>query len=218
VGLLAPQPLHGLVSAPSAGPACRCGRPRPPPPWPAAGERAQQRSQPGFVLVRAWRVPGAGCSGTGRLPGKPVVGRPRTAHAASSPRRGGGSGSEVPWANWLEHGLIQLGFGQQFLLPNVLDLKAVEFLGVVGLHPDVLGDPALPGSLGDLQMPTHLGQLLAGCQQPMSFGDLADDLIRRAGGACSSCTSFRPNHGVSDCHNHRTTTRGPPQRLGPAMR
>lgn len=54
----------------------------------------------------------------------------------------------------------------RLLQPGVLTLELLEPLGVVGIHPAVLRDPALPGRLSDLQMPTGLGEL-------------ADDLVGR---------------------------------------
>src|SRR5512132_1081986 len=46
-----------------------------------------------------------------------------------------------------------------------------------GLHPAVLAPPAVPGRLGDLQRPQHLGQVLAVVEQPLALPDLADHLL-----------------------------------------
>ena len=45
--------------------------------------------------------------------------------------------------------------------PGVLGLEALEPFGLVGLHAAVLGKPAMPRRLSDLQVPAHLGQFLA---------------------------------------------------------
>jgi hypothetical protein len=40
-----------------------------------------------------------------------------------------------------------------------------------------LGLPAVPGRLGDLELPTDLGEFLALVEQLVAFGELADDLF-----------------------------------------
>ena len=54
-----------------------------------------------------------------------------------------------------------------------------EAFGIVGLHTAVLGNPAMPRRLSDLQMPAHLVEFLAGSEELVALGELADDLIRR---------------------------------------
>jgi hypothetical protein len=61
---------------------------------------------------------------------------------------------------------------------GVLALELLEPLRVGGLHPAVLGEPAMPRRLGDLEMPAHLVESCpprgACCPR-----ELADDLLRR---------------------------------------
>jgi len=79
----------------------------------------------------------------------------------------------------LEHVDVEGLVGHQLLQPGVLGLQFLEAFGVAGLHAAVLGHPAMPGRLGDLQMPAHLGKLLTGAEEPVALGELANDLIRR---------------------------------------
>jgi hypothetical protein len=148
--LVAPEPLDPfVVHRPALAAGC-LGRPAPSP----------SRSGPQRTLVarpaaapRPQSAPvgrAVGSIGAGQRPDMRAVGRPRTARAASQRRGGDGSGSEVSLRDLLEHRLVQLGLGQELLQSGVLDLELAEPLGVVGLHPAVLGDPAMPRRLRDL--------------------------------------------------------------------
>ena len=77
----------------------------------------------------------------------------------------------------LEHRLVELGFGQELLQPGVLCLELLQALGVTRLHAAVLGQPAVPGRLGDLQVPADLVEFGPAGQELVAFGELADDLV-----------------------------------------
>jgi hypothetical protein len=47
------------------------------------------------------------------------------------------------------------------------------------LHAAVLGQPAMPRRLSDLQVTAHLAEILSGPEELVALGQLADDLIRR---------------------------------------
>src|SRR5690606_169094 len=74
---------------------------------------------------------------------------------------------EVSRRNLLEHVDIEGLVGDQLLEPSVLILsfEFFEAFDVIGLHAPVLGHPAMPGRLCDLQMPAHLSQLLPGPEE-----------------------------------------------------
>ena len=128
----------------------RLGGPPPPPPRSLLGEGPQPRPQLGLLVARGRRVEPLGRAVLADDPARSSFGDPEP-FAAASPRRGGdGSGSEVSLGQLLEHRLVELGLGQELLQPGVLALELLEPLGVVGLHAAVLGDPAVPGRLGDL--------------------------------------------------------------------
>ena len=55
----------------------------------------------------------------------------------------------------------------------VLFLELLQSLGVVGLHAAVLIPPAVPGRLGDLELPAVLGHVVALVEQPLAFGELS---------------------------------------------
>ncbi len=96
--------------------------------------------------------------------------RPRTVHTASLPRGAYGAGSEVSRRDLLEHVDIKGLVGDQLLESGVLGLEFFEAVGVIGFHAAVLGHPAMPGRLGDLQMPAHLGQFLPRPEQLVALG------------------------------------------------
>ena len=67
-------------------------------------------------------------------------------------------GQKFPSASSLSMSMSSAWFGDQLLQPGVLGLQLLEPLGLVGLHPAVLGPPPVPGRLGDLQGAQHLGR------------------------------------------------------------
>ena len=75
----------------------------------------------------------------------------------------------------------------------------------------------MPRRLSDLQMPAHLAEFLAGPEEFVALGELADDLIRRMPPAVVRChvdvDSSLPEHRATESHNDRTTTTGSPQPL-----
>src|SRR6478752_317706 len=98
---------------------------------------------------------------------------------------------------------------------GVLGFEFFEPLGLVGFHAAVLGQPAMPRRLCDLQVPAHLAQFLAGRQQFVALGELADDLIRRVPPALVRChvdvDSSSPANRATESHNDWTTTTGSPR-------
>src|SRR5690606_14582217 len=72
----------------------------------------------------------------------------------------------------------------------------------------------MPGRFGDLQVPTHLSELLAAPEQLVALGQLADDLIRRMPPALVRChvvvDSFWPAGRATESHSDWTATRGAP--------
>jgi hypothetical protein len=83
-------------------------------------------------------------------------------------------------------------------------------------HAAVLGHPAMPGRLGDLQMTAHLVEFLTLRQQLVALGELADDLIRRVPPALLRChvvaDSSCPEHRATESHNNLTNRSGSGQR------
>jgi hypothetical protein len=134
-----------------------------------------------------------------------VVGRPRTGRAACRRLRVCGSGSEFPRRDLLEHVDVERLVRDELLQAGVLRLELLQPLRVVGLHPAVLREPAMPRRLRDLEMPTHLVELFARREEAVPFIELADDLLRRVPaallghGLCSS---------ESESHNDWTTYEG----------
>jgi site-specific recombinase XerC len=72
-----------------------------------------------------------------------------------------------------------------------------------------------PRRLNDLQVPAHLVEFLAGPEEFVALGELADDLIRRMPPALVRChvvaDSSLPEHRARESHNDWTTTTGSPQ-------
>ena len=129
--------------------------------------------------------------------------------------RGDGSGSEVSLSQLLEHRLVELRLGQELLEPDVLTLELFEALGVAGLHAAVLGHPAVPGGVGDLEMSTHFVESGATGQELVAFGELADDLVGCVPPSWSWCLSSSLHFGASDTHKLWTTTGGSPHYWAP---
>src|SRR5215211_6006811 len=120
----------------------------------------------------------AGWCDAGRRPDRRGVGTPRSGPAGAPRPCGAAPGSEVSLGQLLEHVDVQRLVGDQPLEPGVLGLQLLEPLGRTGLHPAVLGPPAVPGRLADLQRPQDLGQVLAVVEQPLALADLPDCLLR----------------------------------------
>ena len=79
-------------------------------------------------------------------------------------------GLEVSGRDPLEHVNVKGLVGDQLLQPGVFGLELFEPFHVVGFHAAVLGDPAVPRRLGDLQVPAHpIGSL----PEPRSLFPLA---------------------------------------------
>jgi hypothetical protein len=108
--------------------------------------------------------------------------------------------------------VVEFGVGQQSLQSGVLALQLFEPFRVVGLHAAVLGDPAMPSRLSNLEVPAHLVELLATAEVLVALSELADDLFRRMPPALV-CThvdvdSSCPRIGHQESHNNWTITRG----------
>src|SRR5829696_3395368 len=88
------------------------------------------------------------------------------------------SGSEVSLGQLLEQVDVQRLVGDQPLEPGVLGLQLPQLLGLAGLHPAILGPPAVPGRLADLQHPQHFSEVLAVVQQTLALADFPDCLLR----------------------------------------
>ena len=69
-------------------------------------------------------------------------------------------------------------------------------LGVVGLHAAVLVAPAVPGRLGDLEVPGHLLDGLALAEELLALGQLADDLLGRVSRLFMLCCPPSPILGI----------------------
>src|SRR5918994_7811664 len=110
-------------------------------------------------------------------PGRPDAARPRSDRRARPLLAGVAPGSEVSLGQLLEHGLVELGLGQQLLQPRVLRLQLAEALRPVGLHAAVLSTPAVPARLGHLELPEHLSEVPALVQQPVALAQLPHDLL-----------------------------------------
>jgi hypothetical protein len=61
------------------------------------------------------------------------------------------------------------------------------------LHPAVLRPPAIPGALGDLEVPHHLGDVLPFIEQSLALTELADDLLGRVPVSLSSWYVLLPS-------------------------
>jgi hypothetical protein len=72
----------------------------------------------------------------------------------------------------------------------------------------------MPRRLSDLQVPAHLVEFLAGPEEFVALGELADDLIRRMPPTLIRChvvvDSSLPEHRATESHNDWTTTTGSP--------
>jgi hypothetical protein len=62
---------------------------------------------------------------------------------------------------------------------KTVGLEFLEPFGVAGFHAAVLGQPAMPRRLGDLQMPAHRVEFLTRGEEFVALSQLADDLARR---------------------------------------
>jgi len=77
--------------------------------------------------------------------------------------------------------------GDQLLQPGVLRFEFLQPFRVGRFHAAVLGEPAMPPRLGDLEMAAHLVEVLARGQLFVALRELADDLIRRVPPALLGC-------------------------------
>jgi hypothetical protein len=92
---------------------------------------------------------------------------------------------------------------------------AVIIDGTTKGHPTyraILGDPAMPSRLSNLEVPAHLVEFFAGAEMLVALRELADDLIQRVPPALT-CThvdvdSSCPTNGHQESHNNWATTRG----------
>ena len=85
----------------------------------------------------------------------------RTGRAASSLLLARGSGSKVSRRDLPQHVLVELGVREQSLQSSLLGLEFLEAFRIAGFHSAVLGEPPMPGRLGDLQASAHLGEFCA---------------------------------------------------------
>ena len=120
---------------------------------------------------------GAGWNAADQRRDTPFVLRPRTVPRADGLHCGGGSGSEVSLSQLLEHRLVELGLGEESLEPSVLPLELLESLRVICLHAAVLLSPAVPGRLGDLEMPADLFKCLSLSEEFLALGEFSDHLF-----------------------------------------
>ena len=107
-------------------------------------------------------------------------------------------GQKFPSAISRNMSMSSAWFATSFFNRAFSRLELLEPLRVVGLHPAVLGEPAMPRRLRDLEMPAHLVELLARRELPVAFVELADDLFRRVPPALlwsCRCASSCP-HGI----------------------
>ena len=88
-----------------------------------------------------------------------------------------GRRAEVSLGDVLQHVDVARLVGDDPLQTGVLVLEFLEALRVVGQHGAVLVPPAVPGRLGDLEVPANVGHVAAIVEQFLAFGDLANDLF-----------------------------------------
>src|SRR6476661_2176439 len=139
---------------------------------PQRGRSVENRRSQARNSASSAAAPGASWNGGCPPPCRPGVRTPRTGRAAPSRRRACDSGSEVSRRDLLEHVDVQSLVGDQLLEPGVLGLEFLEPFGLVGLHAAVLGKPAMPRRLRDLQMTAHLAEFLAGPEELLPSASL----------------------------------------------
>ena len=67
--------------------------------------------------------------------------------------------------------------GDDPLLASVLGLELLQSLRVVDLHATILSLPTVPGRLGDLELTTYLGEILALVEQFVALSEFSDHLF-----------------------------------------
>jgi hypothetical protein len=90
-----------------------------------------------------------------------------------------GTGGTVEDPTRLRRFRTMLGLGQQPLEPGVLLLQLLQALGVLGLQAPELVAPPKVRLLADTQLPGNLGDIGALREQPISLGQLPNDLLGR---------------------------------------
>jgi hypothetical protein len=77
----------------------------------------------------------------------------------------------------LQHVDVQGLIRHDALETRVLLLEFLQALGVVGLHAAILIAPAVPGRLGDLELPAHFGHVVTLIEKLLAFGEFSDHLF-----------------------------------------
>ena len=177
--LVTPQAPHPLVVDLPAGPAQLLGGASPSPPGSTLGEGPQELPQLGLVIRRCRRVEALGGAVLADHPARSSFGDPEPVpqhpHGCALAVRG----QKFPSASSLSIDLSSSASARSFFSRAFSRLELLEPLGVVGLHAAVLGEPAMPGRLGDLELAAHLLEVHAAGEELLALGELADDLIRR---------------------------------------
>ena len=86
-------------------------------------------------------------------------------------------GQKFPSASSLSIALSSSASASSFFSVLVLVLELAQAFGLGGLHAAVVRAPTVPARLGDLEMPQHLGQVLALIEQSVALAQLAHDLL-----------------------------------------
>ena len=79
----------------------------------------------------------------------------------------------------LQHLDVELLVRHDLLQPPILVFELLESLGFFGLHPSVLGPPAMQCRLADSQLFQHRRHVLSGVEHRVRIPQLRHDLLRR---------------------------------------